>query len=178
MLAIFIVDADNKSKSDFIYISKYLRHFFTIGKQDVIRSVCLGGKGNYKKNSKKNEIKTIVEKFKSFKRDDDRVVVFCCVDIDDVSRTGNAHENRVYAKTIQNYCCDKNWEFVWFHETIEEVFWGRRVSDKEKCRVAHSLTEKSLESLNVYHFKHASYLECVSGTSNLDIVLGRFFERC
>lgn len=54
MLAIFIVEADNKSKSDFIYISKYVRHFFTIGKQDVIRSVCLGGKGNYKKNSKVN----------------------------------------------------------------------------------------------------------------------------
>lgn len=53
MLAIFIVEADNKSKSDFIYISKYLRHFFTIGKQDVIRSVCLGGKGNYKRIRKK-----------------------------------------------------------------------------------------------------------------------------
>ena len=178
MLAIFIVEADNKSKIDFIYISKYLRHFFTIGKQDVIRSVFLGGKGNYKKNSKGNEIKSIVEKFRSFKRDDDRVVVFCCVDIDDISRTGSAHENRMYAKTIQDYCCDKNWEFVWFHETIEEVFVGRRVSDKEKSRAANSLSEKGLESLNVYSFKYVSYLGCVSGTSNLDIVLGKYFERC
>ncbi len=177
MLAIFIVESDNKSKSDYLYISKYLHHFFNVGKQDVIRPVFLGGKGNYRKRSKESEIKGFVEKFKSYKRDDDRIVVFCCIDIDDISRTGSAHENRVYAKTIHDYCCDKNWEFVWFHETIEEVFVGKRVSDKDKYRTARSFAVERLDSLKDCSFKHESYSGCVSGTSNLDIVLGKYFER-
>ena len=53
------------------------------------------------------------------------VVLFADVDLDD-----NDLNNRIIS-----YCNNKKYELVWMNGTIEEVFLGRKISNKQKTKV-------------------------------------------
>ncbi len=117
MQLIILVEANNKSKSDYKYINKVLRHYFTIDSSIKLNPIFMGSKTKY--NQFENKIKT--EKSKYFGKTE----VIMCIDIDNPSQ--NLHQQKL-TDDIKVYCIKNNIDLVWFNKTIEDVFLGRVIS--------------------------------------------------
>ena len=174
MLAVFVVETNSRNKSDYLYVKKYLDTFFESG-NNVVRPIYLGGKDNYKDSSRLKDIKKLISKYQSIDRDDERAVVFYCIDTDDISRGPDANRNRSKANEIEDFCRRNGYEFIWFHEVIEQSFVGKRVSDNEKGKAAEQFVKRNLGNLDRSKLRCGSYSECRPGTSNIDAVLNRYF---
>jgi hypothetical protein len=174
VLAVFVVETNSRNKSDFLYVKKYLDTFFESG-SNVVRPIYLGGKDKYEDASRVREINSLVSKYLSVDREDKRIVVFYCMDTDDISRGPDASLNRKKAQEIEQFCKRKGYEFIWFHEVIEQTFVGKRVSDNEKGKAAVQFVKRNLCNLDRTKLRCDSYSECRPGTSNIDAVLSRYF---
>ena len=176
MLAIFVVETNSRNRSDEIYIRKYLKSFYDINSgDDVIRTVYLGGKDNYRDSARQEDIRTLTSKYLSIERDDRKVVVMYLIDTDDISRGPDANTNRRKAKEIEEFCRQRNYEFIWFHEVIEEAFVGTRVSSNEKKAAAEQFERKVRININRSKLRYSDFSECKIGTSNIDLVFRQFF---
>ena len=177
MLAVFVVETNSNNKSDDIYVRKYLKSFYVIDSgDDVIRTVYLGGKDKYDDSAKKKEINNLRLKYLSMYRTDRRIAVFYCIDTDDISRGPDANENRRKAKEIEEFCRRNGYEFIWFHEVIEQAFIGKRVSSNEKKSAAERFAKRNLSQFGRSKLCCSDYSLCKMGTSNLDTVLRRHFK--
>ena len=175
MLALFVVETNKDNNSDWLYINTFLKNSYETG-NNILRPVYLNGKGNYCKASVKREIEKWGSHFLSQKPIDDTIKVFYCIDTDDLSRTAKAVENKRKAEEIKNYCVGNGYGFIWFHEVIEQVFIGKRVSNNEKRAVARQFAQKSTIEIDRSKLRCNDYRECRIGTSNIDLVFSRFFS--
>jgi len=175
MLAVFVVEANSKSKSDFMYINKWLHSNFDIEPEDVVRAVYLDGKGNFNKPSVEKEIGNLKKKYRATSRRDKREVVFFCIDTDDLSRTALAQDNLKELSEIADYCKIRDYELIWFHEVIEQLFLGKRVSRNKKADEARMFVQKEFPNQLPGKFACENYNQCIIGSSNMGLVLSRHF---
>lgn len=175
MLAILVVETNRKNKSDYIYLKKYMGVFFDIG-SDIIRPVYLKGKTNYNDSARIKEIQGLISDYKSIPREDNRIAVLYFIDTDDISRGPNANKNKKLNSDIKRFCKTNGFEFVWFHEVIEQVFIGTRVPDKEKKAFAERFASRRIYNFNRSKLCYRDCNQCIEGSSNIDLILKNFFS--
>lgn len=138
---IFVVETNQRCKSDWIYIKDTIEHFYKYDlTQTKLTPIYMNGKGNYK--NKENEIKTMMAQFSHSNKDNQTKVIFC-FDCDDYD------VNQVDADFLKNakgYCERQGYDFVWFCKDIERVYWNKKVTDKEKKKEASAFKEQKVIS--------------------------------
>ena len=123
---VLVLECDEKSRSDYMYIKSVLDEWYKISMSINIKisSVFMRGKGNYKKKDVFNKI----EKLQKAYMHGNTKVLFCF----DTDRYEIAPADKQMLVEEQEYCKEKGYEFVWFCHDIEEVFLGKSVSKNEK----------------------------------------------
>lgn len=95
------------------------------------------------------------------------VVLFADVDLDD-----NDLNNRIIS-----YCNNKKYELVWMNGTIEEVFLGRKISNKQKTKEANKYLEHYLKILPALNNLDNSSALVSNRSSNIILVLDKILDR-
>lgn len=142
MQLIFIVEANNDSQSDYLYISETVKKYYNV-LGHKLTPVYLEGKGNYNKKKKREEINKNIAKY------DGPTHVFMCYDIDNQNKPSYSLN-----PLIEKYAEENGYELIWFYEDIEQVYLGESVSNnvktlKAKQFVAHKkIDEVQVVNLN------------------------------
>jgi hypothetical protein len=117
--------------------------------------VFLGGKNNYDKCL--SRISTLIKKYGSPK---DSIVIMCF----DTDLGGDGEK---YNKSINQFCRCNGYQLVWFNRVVEEVFLGKKISNKDKKREAEKfLRESKIEMTDWDKCLHKG-LSQEPGTSNI-----------
>jgi len=166
-LLIICVETNKQSKTDWVYINETIHRFFTLTPDISIKPIYMGGKTNYDNKKVRKEIQNYTNKFKK----NGKIFVVYFIDTDNIDV--DPDRSREF-NTINTYCEEKHYGFVWFCRDIEEVYWGKRVSDSDKLqyasqfrkkRVINTISKEKLENNTVHKYK-----------SNILSVLSRFLD--
>ena len=126
---IFVVETDNKCKSDWIYIKDTIEYFYEYDRTDIkLSPVYMNGKGRYK--NKEKEIQGLISQYRN-KSNISKVLY--CFDCDDYDKKP---EDSNFLETAKKYCDYKGYEFVWFCKDIEHVYIGNQIDDSKKKKTA------------------------------------------
>ena len=124
---VFVVEANKKSKTDWIYIKETIDRFY---KYDVVHlklsTVYMGGKDKY--SDKDKEVKSLISQYSRASSNNVTKVIYCfdCDNYDSKSEDKNSLEK------TQEFCKANNYEYVWFCKDIERVYLGKKVEDGHK----------------------------------------------
>lgn len=159
---IICIETNKKAKTDQFYIDKTIKDIYKLDNNIKISYVYFDSKTKY---NDRNTIKAIKDNVNSNKGNNE---VLYCIDLDNYD-TNTDDQNR--NKTIDDYCKQHNYEFVWFCKTIEEVYVGK-VTDSNKIKEAkkyasHGDVRKAKLNSNTYNLN----------TSNLLIVIDKYLDR-
>ena len=122
-----VVEANKKSKTDWIYIKETIDRFY---KYDVVHlklsTVYMGGKDKY--SDKDKEVKSLISQYSRASSNNVTKVIYCfdCDNYDSKSEDKNSLEK------TQEFCKANNYEYVWFCKDIERVYLGKKVEDGHK----------------------------------------------
>lgn len=165
---VFVVEADDKSRSDYIYIRSVLNKWYNLHlRNDVkVSAVFMGGKGNCEKKSITNTIKSYEKKYSKI----GKTHVIYCFDTDKYD--SNPEDLKLLSKE-EAFCRDNGYEFVWFCHNIEEVFLGKSVVDGEKTSRARKYAAN--EEVNSVNQNLLKAEDMGKRKSNLMIVLDKIF---
>ena len=167
---LFVVEADKKSRSDYIYIRSVLDRFFNFRLlTDVkINAVFMGGKSKYQRNDVISEIN---KQISAYSRTGKTHVVYCF----DTDKYDTDPEDKRAFTNEEKFCKENGYDFVWFCHDIEEVFLGKSVpnSDKTKLAIMYSQSNR-VEKLKVEYLNSKTLAR---GKSNLIIVLEKYLKR-
>ena len=136
---IFVVEANKKSKTDWIYIKETVDRFY---KYDVahlkLSAVYMEGKNKYL--SKEKEVNLLISQYSSTSTNNVTKVIYC-FDCDDYD---NNQVDKEFIEKTQEFCKANNYEYVWFCKDIESVYMGEKVEDGHKIREATKFKAKKL----------------------------------
>lgn len=167
---VFVVETDEKSRSDYIYIKSILDYRYKIQLENRIKisPVFMRGKENYNQRRVANKIDSLC---KQYRRNGETKVIFC-FDTDQFD-INPIDQKMLIEKEI--YCRKNNYEYVWFCHDIEEVFLGYSVADNEKTKYASKYaTHNDVNKVVINNLK--SDIK-VRKKSNLVLVLDRILDR-
>ena len=164
---IFVVEADEASRSDYMYIRAVLdKCYGVLSRKDInITAIFMGGKGNY---NKPKILQSINSKIKMYNAVGSTYVIYC-FDTDKID--SNPMDNKALLEE-KKYCEDNGYDFVWFCHDVEEVFLGKSVKKKEKTNSARTFTANAKKDM----IKPSKLMskEYGKGKSNLMIVLKKY----
>lgn len=142
---IFCLESTSKAQTDWLYIKKVI-DYLNQGKQvfDKYKPLYMEGKGNYKNKSFINKLKQNINMFEG------ESIVIYCIDLDDYHINSKTKE---FVDNVENYCLENNNKFVYFSRDIEEVFWGKQITENKQKYAAKfsrdiNISEDLLERLN------------------------------
>lgn len=98
--------------------------------------------------------------------------VIYCIDTDDFDKN---YEREQEFKAISTFCKERSYELIWFCRDVEEVFWGKKLSDSQKVKEAAIFRRKGLIAEI-----QSEYLRCDTRrkrTSNMLNVLDKYLSR-
>lgn len=165
---VFVMETNSKSKTDLMYIRSLINRVYDgNNKKSIIpKYVYLDGKNNYNNKKIRSQINGLIRNFKVI--GDTKVIYF--LDTDDYERD---YEDAKIVDKVEEFCGREGYELVWFCHDVEEVFWGKRVSNAEKDEYAQNFLRK-----NQIELVDLSRLRIVNkGKSNSNIlrVLDEFY---
>lgn len=163
---VFCVEADAQSKSDFMYIRSLVDEYYIVDQSSIkLSPVYMGGKGNYSSKKIKRRIDEL-KKHYDISSDNNRTVIIFCFDCDNYDKKT---EDKSFLQAAEQYCDNFGYKFVWFCRDIEDVFWGKHVSDNQKKSEAVKFTSgRHVGNVNLDNLRTSKYRrKC----SNLAIVL-------
>lgn len=166
----FCSETNKTCKSDWIYIKDTLDRFYQYDQAQVKFSpVYLDGKGNYM--NKEREINSLIFQYRSTSKNNKSEVIYC-FDCDDYD---SKQEDMEFLNTVQQYCKNRKYNFVWFCKDVERVYIGKMVENSQKKKEAATFKAKKLianvdaRNLSADHYK--------MNTSNIMKVLDLYLER-
>jgi len=164
MQLIFLFETNSSSKSDYKYIRSYLLKL-GMNRRYKFSPIYLNGKGNYNKSEKK--INSLIKAYQGESK------VFMFVDVDSITLNyDQIHLNQ----EIINYCDAKQYELVWFKRTIEEVFWGEKISQNKKNEKADEFLRKNrITKIDLNILNMEKYEKLQNGESNLKYIFDKHF---
>ena len=167
---IFVVETNIKNKSDWIYIKDTIENFYQYDQAHTkFTPVYMDGKGKYK--NKEKEIRAVISQYAHSNKKNQSKVIYCfdCDEYDVNPIDAN------FLKEVKQYCDTKNADFVWFCKDIEQVYLGRKVTDKQKKKEAEVFKkQKIISKLNASKLLAKSY---IANTSNIMCVLDKYLSR-
>ncbi len=165
MQLIFLLETQKANQSDYIYIHSFL-NFFYQKCGDKYSEIYMNGKGNYDKKEKQ-----IQEKMAKYIGHSE---VFICIDVDCVQLDYNQKELN---KKIEIYASQHQYHVIWFKGTIEEVFCGERVTNKQKTmRANHFLRTNEIQRLELKKLEIKNYDILKNGESNIKYILDSYLK--
>lgn len=162
---IVCVECSKASNSDYIYIKKFIDHYFILG-NNKISPVYLSSKNNYKSKSTINKIKALENKFTG----KSKVIYF--LDSDD---TVLNHDNQSMYNEVKEFIKNNVYDVVWFVEDVESVFLGKQVKSNKKVEAEKFMRTNGVNSLNKNNL--LTYKLNSKGTSNIFTVISKHLEQ-
>lgn len=167
---IFVVEAEPKCKSDWIYIKDTIERFYQYERTQVKFSpVYMDGKGNFKKKEK--NILKLISQYASTSNANKSKIIYC-FDCDDYD---SKPEEAKFLKDVQQYCSNRGADFVWFCKDIERVYLGKKVDRGQKK--GESTTFKAKKLINNVDENKLSAKCYRANTSNIMNVLDKYLAR-
>ena len=168
---ILCVEANNKSKSDYIYIKSAIEHFYKLDRaNNKLTAIYMDGKGNYNASKTIKLIRDYTKQYEASGKNN-RTVVFYCFDCDQYDVKS---EDKKFLQKAKKYCKDNGYEFVWFCRDIEHVFLEKQIPKNKKTETANNFAAKGLiDNVNLHSLQASSYQ---SQRSNLGIILGKYLD--
>ena len=169
---IICVEADRKSKTDYIYIKATIDHFYNVNQAMTrLTPIYMEGKGNY---SSRKISKSIENNEKQYRvtGNENSTVVLLCFDCDDFDRKP---EDLKFLEDASRYCEEKGYRFGWFCKDIEHVYLGEQVSNNQKKAKASQFAQKRLIDQVEIEKMRAKSIQIQR--SNLCSVLDEYLER-
>ena len=124
---IFVVEANKKSKTDWIYIKETIDRFYKYDEAHLkLSAVYMEGKNKYL--VKEKEVNLLISQYSSTSTNNVTKVIYC-FDCDDYD--SNPVDKEFLEKT-QEFCKANNYEYVWFCKDIERVYLGKKIEDGHK----------------------------------------------
>lgn len=167
---IFVVETNEKSNSDYIYIKSILDAQYNGRLLNDVKftPVYMRGKGNYNQHRVINKIKTYSKQYMS--AGDTRVIY--CVDTDQFDIKP---EDKMIFEEIQSYCTNNEYDLVWFCHDIEEVFLGNSVPKNKKTEFANKYSaHNGVAHVDISKLKSRKKAKM---KSNLIYVLNKYLEQ-
>ena len=157
---IVICETRSSSKTDYKYIKSVIDYYYK-PRSYSIKPIYATSKPELIKQDNKieNEIKHYPGQA--------IVVLFADVDLDD---------NDLNSKII-SYCNNKKYELVWMNGTIEEVFLGRKINNKQKTKEANKYIEHYLKILPALNNLNNPSALTTNQSSNILLVLDNILDR-
>lgn len=167
---IFVVETNSKCKSDWIYIKDTIENFYQYNHTQLKLSVVyMDGKGKYKKKEK--EIASLRSQYQSVSKMNETKVIYCF----DCDEYDVKQEDADFLKSVQQYCKEKAYEFVWFCKDIESVYLGKKIADGDKKREATLFkAHKEVKLIKEHSLLAENYK---TNSSNIMNVLDKYLER-
>lgn len=170
---IIVVEANKKSKSDWIYIKDTIDHFYQYDPTEVrLSPVYMDGKGKYK--IKEREIRKLISGYAYSSRTNKnrQSYVIYCFDCDEYDIK---QEDNMFLQEAKRYCDEHGYEFVWFCKDIERVYLGRKIDDSQKTKEAAAFkARKLIAGVDKNRLSIASYRD---NTSNILKILDTYLKR-
>lgn len=173
---IFVVEADKTCKSDWKYIKETIDRFYFYDKAHVkLNVVYMGGKGNYQ--NKDVDVKTLIKQYGASRRskygnEEYLSVVIYCIDCDDYD---TSPEDKRTLESVQQFCQQHGYEFLWFCKDIERVFWGKKIQPKQKKKEADDfVSKKVIAKVNDENLQAKKYK---ANSSNILVILDGISKR-
>lgn len=157
---IVVCETRASSKTDYKYIKSVIDYYYK-PRSCSIKPIYATSKPELIKQDKK------IEKEINDYPGQAIVVLFADVDLDD-----NDLNNRIIS-----YCNNKKYELVWMNGTIEEVFLGRKISNKQKTKEANKYLEHYLKILPALNNLDNSSALTSNRSSNIILVLDKILDR-
>lgn len=167
---IFVVEANSKCKSDWIYIKDTIERFYQYDQTRVKFSpVYMDGKGKYEKKEK--EVFKLISQYGSTSKANQTKTIYCfdCDDYDSKSEDLN------FLNRAKKYCNEREADFVWFCKDIERVYLNKKV-DKNHKKTESVLfkTKKLIDHVDARKLSATSYR---MNTSNIMCILDKYLAR-
>lgn len=160
------VESNKKARTDYQYIESTIKRFYVDDRKIRYRAIYLGSKTKYNAKDKEKEIYDNIKNFSG----ETTVIYFVDVDDYDVS-----YETKKLYDEIKVYCDKKGYEFVFFDKDIEDVYWGKSISDDEKVDKVAVFKRKQLinnvDEMNLQVDSHKRHC------SNIMTVLDKYWKR-
>lgn len=168
---LFVVETNEKSKSDYIYIKSIVDYVYNGRMLNDVKfsPVYMRGKGNYNQRRVTNQIASLCKQYKSI----GITKVIYCVDTDQFDKDP---EDEKILEDIETYCKKNEYDFVWFCHDIEEVFLGHSIpkSDKTECAKRYA-ARNGIDSVDIGNLMSK---KMAKKKSNLINVLNKYIEQC
>lgn len=167
---IFVVETNKVVKTDEIYIKSILNSYYDLKKNNNVKVqfVYMNGKTKYQNKKVIREINHFVTENKN----GDNIVIYCF----DTDRIDNDADEKKFFDSAMNYCKMKNYELIWFCYTIENVFLGRIVKDKEKRKesITYAKKEIDFDETFINNLSATTQTEC---KSNILSILNKYLSK-
>lgn len=156
---IIIVETRSSNRSDWMYIKSALDYYYKSRTYGIKKIFATSKTELINQTNKVNEYISKIQR---------EPIVLLCADYD---RKEELNEK------IKEYCFKNDFNLVWMNLDVEDVFWGKQVSQKDKEKQAINFQKKkntlfakgiNLSEINPLKKRH---------TSNLLCVLDSYFER-
>ncbi len=136
---ILCMETNKRAATDYIYINETIKRFYSCNGNNKIKisPVYMNNKTRY---NSKDVIKEIQRLSKDYAGD---TKVIYCIDTDSFE-VNQDHAREL--KEINKYCEKNGYDMIWFCHEVEEVYLGRRVSDKQKVKEAADFRRKNMIS--------------------------------
>ena len=161
MQLIIMVEANKKSKSDYMYVRSVINNYYKM-RLFAIKPVYAGGKGNFE--NKKKEIEKLKKDY------DGESFVLVVADIDPANNPANSLNDG-----IKQFCLENKYELAWMNLTIEDVFL-KKIVDDDKSDVAtkyySNVKKADIEIINLRVVDPTK----IKQSSNLLIVLDKLLK--
>lgn len=157
---IVVCETRASSKTDYKYIKSVIDYYYK-PRSFSIKPIYATSKSELIKQDKK------IEKEINDYPGQTIVVLFADVDLGDDNLNNK----------ILNYCNNKKYELVWMNGTIEEVFLGRKINNKQKTKEANKYLEHYLKILPLLNNLENSSALTSNRSSNILLVLDKILDR-
>lgn len=163
---IVCVETPKKAGTDWAYVKDTLERFFVIDNDVKLSPIFMTTKSMY---NAKSVSKQIIDKTKKYGHG--KTYVIYCVDTDDIFKD---NEPQIMNRSIEQFCKEKSYSFVWFCRDVEEVFWKKQLPPVQKTSAARRFRN----TMQIDHISPGdlSSKQMIKGRSNILTILKRIPE--
>lgn len=171
MQIVILVESKSSADIDYQYIRSFIKKSYPSQDRHVkLTPINLNSKTRLEASQKKIECKV---KSYALTNPGEKQFVVCCLDTD-TGKTGDPNRN----KQCETFCKKHDYELVWFHRDIEEVFIGKRVKDSQKAKEAKNfVSQRKIESLNLQFFLNVDIESSNYRRTNLKAVFDKIMKK-
>lgn len=161
------METNKSAATDYMYIRDTINRFYECNNKIRFTPIYMNSKTRY--NSK--DVKRQIQKFtKEYSIGETKVIYCADTDLYEMN-TDHAKE----LEELEKYCDSNGYDFIWFCHDIEEVYIGKRISDKLKVAEATKFRKK--RKIQDIAIDKLSNMNKRKGASNILLVLDKYLCR-